>query len=156
MTWSVKPPSLAAHATIELRRIMDILQVDHASLFLCEREPGHPPQRIAESGTPLADALPGHPTIIARTLRTGRVQELEPDTASGAALATPLERDGEAIGALLVVSLRRNRRLGAADAQVIGRAAEMLVERILPVARPRPQSDRFARTPRARRVRVQR
>jgi len=156
MTWLVKPPSIAEHATIELRHIIDVLQVDHASLFLRDRDHGRRLQLIAVTGTPLADALPEHATLIARALRTGRVQELEPATSGGAALATPLDREGEAIGALLVVSLRPNRRLGAADAQVIGRATETLVERIMPVARPRPQSDRFARTGRTRPVRVER
>jgi hypothetical protein len=156
MTWLVKPPSIADHATIELRHIIDVLQIEHASLFLCDGEGGHRPQCVAETGTPLVDALPEHATLIARALSTGRVQELEPATGAGAALAMPLDREGEAIGALLVVSLRRSRRLGAADAQVIGRAAETLVERIMPVTRPRPQSDRFARVAHARPVRAQR
>jgi hypothetical protein len=154
MAWLVKPPSIAEHATIELRHIIDVLQVEHASLFLRDRETGRRPRCVAETGTPLADALPEHTTLIARALSTGRVQELEPATGAGAALAMPLDRDGEAIGALLVVSLRRSRRLGAADAQVVGRATETLVERIMPVARPRPQSDRFTRTARARPIRV--
>jgi hypothetical protein len=154
MTWLVKPPSIAEHAIIELRHIIEVLQVEHASLFLRDGEHGRRPQCVAETGTPLADALPGHSTLIARALSTGRVQELEPATGGGAALAMPLDGEGEAIGALLVVSLRRSRRLGAADAQVIGRATEILVERIMPVARPRPQSDRFARVAQARPVRT--
>ena len=45
MTWGLKPPaSLADHATIELRRITDVLQVDHASLFL--RDPAHPHRAV--------------------------------------------------------------------------------------------------------------
>ena len=113
MSWRVKPPSLAEHATIELRRITDVLQLDHASLFLRDH------------------AQPQRATLVA---------------AIGAALATPLEHEGETIGALLVVSLRRNRRLGAADTKVIGHVTEMLVERILPVAPPSTAgSPRFAR-----------
>jgi GAF domain-containing protein len=139
MSWGVEPPSLAEHATIELRRITDVLQLDHASLFL--RDPGHPQRAtlVAATGARLADALPEHATIVGRVLSTGRVQEVEPEAGDGtigAALATPVEHEGETIGALLVVSLRRNRRLGAADAQVIGRVTELLVDRILPVAQP--------------------
>ncbi len=156
MTWLVKPPSIAEHATIELRHIIDVLQVDHASLFLRDREHGRRPQCVAETGAALCDALPEHATLVARVVSTGRVQELEPAAGGGAALAMPLDRDGEAIGALLVVSLRRSRRLGAADAQVIGRATETLVERIMPIAPPRAQSDRFTRVARARPVRVRR
>jgi hypothetical protein len=156
MTWLVKPPSIAEHATIELRHIIEVLQVDHASLFLRDREHGRRPRLVAGTGAPLAEALPEHATLIARAFGTGRVQELEPATPGGAALATPLDRDSEVIGVLLVVSLRPSRRLGAADAQVIGRATETLVERIMPVARPRPQSDRFARTAHSRPLRAQR
>jgi GAF domain-containing protein len=158
MTWGVKPPSLAAHATIELRRIIDILQVDHASLFLRDPERARRPVHVAETGSPLADTLPEHATIVGRVLSTGRVQDLEADSdeAAGAALAMPLEHDGEVIGALLVVSRRPNRRLGAADAQVIGRATETLVERVLPVARPRPHSDRFTRGARSGPIRARR
>jgi hypothetical protein len=163
MSWGVKPPSLAEHATIELRRIVDILQVEHASLFLRDAE--HPDRAVlvAETGARLADTLPGHATVTGRVLSSGRVQEVEPLTdrgdATGAALAMPLEHDGEIIGALLVVAVRRNRRLGAADAQVIGRATETLVERILPVARPRQHgtaSDRFTRGAPKRPIRARR
>ena len=152
MSWAIKPPSLAEHATIELRHISDVLQIDHASLFLRDAEHRHRAVLVAETGRPLADALAEHATIVGRVLSTGRVQEVEPRVGpgepAGAALATPLEHEGEAVGALLVVTLRPNRRLGAADAQVIGRATENLMERILPMARPRPHaasSDRFTR-----------
>jgi GAF domain-containing protein len=163
MSWAIKPPSLAEHATIELRRISDVLQIDHASLFLRDSEHRHGAVLIAETGRPLAAALAEHATIVARVLSTGRVQEVEPgaraDGPVGAALATPLEHEGEAVGALLVVTLRPNRRLGAADAQVIGRATENLMERILPVAPQRPHavsSDRFSRANPARPARARR
>jgi hypothetical protein len=153
MTWGLKPPaSLADHATIELRRITEVLQVDHASLFL--RDPAHPHRAVpvAETGRPLAEALTEHATIVGRALHTGRVQEVHQPAGSGqttcAALATPLEHDGQAVGALLVVTLRKNRRLGAIDAQLIGRATETLVERILARGDHGAHgtaSDRFAR-----------
>jgi GAF domain-containing protein len=149
MSWRVKPPSLAEHATIELRRITDVLQLDHASLFLRDHAQPQRATLVAAIGADLAAALPEHATIIGRVLSSGRVQEVEPSAhgdAIGAALATPLEHEGETIGALLVVSLRRNRRLGAADTKVIGHVTEMLVERILPVAPPSTAgSPRFAR-----------
>jgi hypothetical protein len=152
MSWGVTPPSLAEHATIELRRISDVLQVEHASLFLRDSDSPHRAVLVAETGHPLADALDDHATIVGRVLSTGRVQEVEPrprpGSAACAALATPLEHEGEAVGALLVVTLRPNRRLGATDAQVIGRATDNLMDRILPVARRRPhaaRSDRFTR-----------
>jgi len=162
MSWGVKPPAgLADHATIELRRITDVLQVEHASLFLRDPEHPHRAVHVAETGPALAEALAEHATIVARVLSTGRVQEVEPRPGepTGAALATPLEHEGEAIGALLVVSLRRNRRLGATDAQVIGRATENLVERILPLARQHQDgtpSDRFTRGTPTRPIRARR
>ncbi|HEY7620115.1 MAG TPA: hypothetical protein VH834_10100 [Solirubrobacteraceae bacterium] len=163
MSWSAKAPGLAEHATIELRRISDVLQVDHASLFL--RDPDRPTDGlcVAETGRPLCEALREHAMIVKRALCTGRVQEVEPhdgpDGATGAALATPLERDGETFCVLLVVSVRKNRRLGATDAQVIGRAGEILIERILLAAPREPRhgvtSDRFTRAipPRSPRMR---
>lgn len=145
MSWGVKPPSLAEHATIELRRITDVLQVEHASLFLRDQEHPQRAVHVAETGCPLDEALPDHATVIGRVLSTGRVQQVEPGGGAGepigSALATPLERDGETVGALLVVSLRRNRRLGATEAQVIGRATETLVE----LTSRRRRSDRFTR-----------
>jgi hypothetical protein len=163
MSWGIKPPSLAEHATIELRRISDVLQIDHASFFLRDAEHRHRAVLVAQTGCPLADALAEHATIVGRVLSTGRVQEVEPRAGrgepAGAALATPLEHEGEAVGALLVVTLRPNRRLGSADAHVIGRATENLMERILPVARPRGHpvvSDRFKRGAPARPARARR
>jgi GAF domain len=163
MTWRVKPAaSLADHATIELRRITEVLQVDHASLFL--RDPDDPQRAVAvaETGTPVAEALSEHATIVGRVLQTGRVQEVHLASGAGestcAALATPLQHEGQAVGALLVVTLRKNRRLGAIDAQLIGRATETLVERILPWSGEAPDgaaSKRFTRdTPSARRLRA--
>jgi hypothetical protein len=163
MTWRLKPAaSLADHATIELRRITEVLQVDHASLFL--RDPDDPRRAVpvAETGAPVAEALSEHATIVARVLQTGRVQEAHLPSRAGettcAALATPLEHEGEAVGALLVVTLRKNRRLGAIDAQLMGRATETLVERILPwggEGADRAGSARFTRdSPAARRLRA--
>ncbi len=163
MSWGIKPPSLAEHATIELRRISDVLQIDHASLFLRDGAHAHRAVLVAETGRPLADALAEHATIVGRVLSTGRVQEVEPrigpGDATGAALAMPLEHEGEAVGALLVVTLRPSRRLGAADANVIARATENLMERIFPVARPRPHgtgSERFTRSAPSRPIRSRR
>ena len=160
MSWRVEPPSLSEHATIELRRITNVLQLDHASLFLRDHEQPQRATLVAAIGADLAVALPEHATIVGRVLSTGRVQEVEPSAngdAIGAALATPLEHEGETIGALLVVSLRRNRRLGAADTQVIGHVTEMLVDRILPVVRPSAGgSPRFARVTPAVPARVRR
>ena len=156
MSWGVKPPSVAEDATIELRRIIDVLQVEHASLFL--RDPEHPQRavHVAETGAPLDEALAEHATVIGRVLSTGRVQEVEPREGTrepiGSALATPLEHDGETVGALLVVSLRRNRRLGATDAQVIGRATETLVE----LTSRRGRSERFTRDAKASAMRDRR
>jgi hypothetical protein len=157
MSASAKPPSLGEHAIIELRRISDVLQVEHASLFLRDPEPPNGAVRVAETGCPLGEVLAEHATIVGRALCTGRVQEVEPrpgpDVATGA-LAMPLERDGDTFGVLLVVSLRRNRRFGTTDAQVIDRATETLVERILLAASRDPRhsvaSDRFTRSVPAR------
>jgi hypothetical protein len=127
---------LAEYARIELRRIRDVLDVDHASLHL--RDPDDPRRAVAvaEAGRPIGDLLAGHAGVVARVLRTGRVEELhELGETTCAALATPLEHDGRTFGTLLIVTLRRNRRLGATEAQVIGRATETLVERIGPTGR---------------------
>jgi hypothetical protein len=159
-SWRFKAPSVADHAIIELRRITDVLQVEHASLFLRDPANPHAAVHVAESGCPLGAALGEHAMVVERVLRTGSVQEVEPrsapDGASGAALATPLERDGETFGVLLVVALRANRRLGATDARVLGRATETLVERVLHAASRDPgdgaASDRFTRLIPARRT----
>jgi GAF domain-containing protein len=150
--------SLADLATIELRRITDVLQVDHASLFL--RDPDNPQRTVvvAETGLPVAEALPEHCPLVSRVLQTARAVDL--DCAGGAAgtscaaLATPLLHDDQAVGALLVVTRRASRRLGAIDAQVIQGATETLVERFLaPTDRQEPgvASRRFTRDTRARR-----
>lgn len=61
--------------------------------------------------------------------------------------------DGRAVGALLVVTRRANRRLGAIDSEVVHGATRTLVERfIAPGDRPeRGISDRFTRAASARR-----
>ena len=71
MTWAVKPSaSLADLATIDLRRITDVLQVDHASLFL--RDPDDPQLAavVAETGLPVGDALPEHRMLLADVLQS--------------------------------------------------------------------------------------
>jgi hypothetical protein len=153
VTWAVKPSaSLADLATIDLRRIADVLQVDHASLYL--RDPDDPRHAavVAETGLPVEEALPEHGILLSRVLRTCCVAELQgqpgTDEACSAALATPLVHGDEAVGAVLVVTRRASRRLGAIDAQVIHRATRTLVARFLaPGERREPgvASDRFAR-----------
>jgi hypothetical protein len=145
--------SVAELATIELRRVADVLQVDHASLFLPDP---HDPDRaaaIATTGIPVADALPEHDRVVARVLATGRVQEVHhvPGDPRGArsALATPLLDEHRPIGALLVVTLREIRRLGLFEAQILGRATDTLVDRIIAPAHAshrHPTTDRFSRT----------
>ena len=153
MTWPVKPgASLAELATIELRRITDVLLVDHASLFL--RDPDDPRRAavVAETGLPVDDVLPEHRMLLSRVLHTGRAAEIQRPAGAGetcsAALATPLLHEGRAVGALLAVTVRASRRLGAIDAEVIQRATQTLVERFLaPTDRgeSRVGSDRFTR-----------
>jgi GAF domain len=153
VTWAVKPgASLADLATIDLRRITDVLQVDHASLFL--RDP-YDPQRaavVAETGLPVSEALPEHRMLLSDVLQSGCAAELQRPGGAGApasaALATPLLHEDRAVGAVLVVTRRESRCLGAIDAQVIQRATRALVERFLtPGVRPAPrvESDRFTR-----------
>ena len=144
MNWDLSPgASLADLATIELRRITDVLQVDHASLFL--RDPDDPEHTIAvaEAGLPSGEALPE------RCLLPAQVERFEgPGGACCGALASPLVHDGCAVGALLVVTRRANRRLGAIDSEVVHGATRTLVERfIAPVDRLEPHgvSDRFTR-----------
>ena len=159
MTWGVKPgASLADLATIELRRITDVLQVDHASLFL--RDPDDPQQTVpvAETGLPADEALPEHRLLLTRVLHSARAAEVQrPGGPAGtccAALATPLVHDDRAVGALLVVTRRANRCLGAIDAQVVQKATQTLVERFLtPSDRndPNAASARFVRAPASRR-----
>ena len=70
VTWAVKPnASLADLATIDLRRIADVLQVDHASLYL--RDPDDPRRAavVAEIGLPVGEALPEHRMLLSRVLQ---------------------------------------------------------------------------------------
>jgi GAF domain-containing protein len=130
-------------ATIELRRIVDVLQVDHASLFLADSDGQDAPGMLTGVGLSVEEALPEHLSVVERVLSTGRVQEVHHVTGdprgARSALATPLLADDRAIGALVVVTLREIRRLGLFEAQVLGRATETVVGRIL------PSSDRFRR-----------
>jgi hypothetical protein len=154
MTWAVKPrATLAELATIDLRRITDVLQVDHASLFV--RDPDDPQRAavVAETGLPVGQAMPEHGVLLSRVLRSGCAAEIQRPGGDGqpcsAALATPLVHEDRAVGAVLVVTRRASRRLGAIDAQVIQRATQVLVERFLAPTdrrgRPRVGSDRFVR-----------
>ncbi|HEX7300213.1 MAG TPA: GAF domain-containing protein [Solirubrobacteraceae bacterium] len=135
-------------ATIELRRITDVLQVDHASLFLAEPGGAERAALIASTGIPLEEALPSHASVVARVVATGRsqhVQHVQGDPRGArSALATPLLDAQRPIGALLVATLRETRRFGMFEAQVIGRATETLMARIL-TPRRRGVSDRFVR-----------
>ena len=59
VTWEVKPgASLADLATIELRRITDVLQVDHASLFLRDADDPERAPRWPRPGCPPATRCP--------------------------------------------------------------------------------------------------
>jgi GAF domain-containing protein len=154
VTWGVKPgATLADLATIDLRRITDVLQVDHASLFL--RDPDDPQRAavVAETGLPVGEALPEHRMLLSRVLDSGRGAGVQCTGGSGepcsAALATPLVHEDRAVGAVLVVTRRANRQLGAIDAQVVQRATKKLVERFLaPRDRYEPRFTRDARAER--------
>jgi GAF domain len=144
--------SVADLATIELRRIADVLQVDHVSLLVPDPDDMKSTTLIASTGTPLDEALPTHSSVVARALATGRVQEVHhvqgDPRGARAALAAPLLDNRRPIGALLVVTLRESRRFGLFEAQMIGRATETLVARILtsvPMRQPRSGFDRFVR-----------
>jgi hypothetical protein len=153
MTYSPRPgASVADLAAIELRRITDVLQVEHASLFL--HDPEHPQRAaaVAATGLPVEEALVEYGAIVARVLHTGRIQTIEHAHDRGrdgcSAMAAPLLDAHDAIGALLVVTVRESRRLGAFDAQVIVRATETLASRIASPERRFERhrtSDRFAR-----------
>jgi hypothetical protein len=144
--------SVADLATIELRRIADVLQVDHVSLFLPDPDDLESTAPIASTGMPLDEALPTYSSVVGRALSTARVQEVHhvhgDPRGARAALAAPLLDDRRPIGALLVVTLREARRLGLFEAQMLARATVTLVARIL-VPMPRRQrrsgSDRFVR-----------
>jgi hypothetical protein len=144
--------SVADLASIELRRIADVLQVDHVSLFLPDPDDLQSTAPIASTGMPLDEALPTYSSVVARALSTARIQEVHrvhgDPRGAWAALAAPLLDDRRPIGALLVVTLRESRRFGLFEAQMIGRATETLVARILapmPRQQRRRGSDRFVR-----------
>jgi GAF domain-containing protein len=144
--------SVADLAAIELRRITDVLQVDHVSLFLPDPDDPERTAPIASTGTPLDQALPTHASVVARAVATGRVQEVHhahgDPRGARSALAAPLLDARRPIGALLVVTLRECRRFGLFEAQMIAHAAETLVARILapmPCQQRRGRSDRFVR-----------
>jgi hypothetical protein len=153
VNWDLSPgASLADLATIELRRITDVLQVDHASLFLRDADDPRRTIAVAEAGLPSGEALPERCMLLTQVLDTARAAKVErfegPGGACCGALASPLVHDGRAVGALLVVTRRASRRLGAIDSEVVHRATRTLVERFLaPGERPDPQSvsDRFTR-----------
>jgi GAF domain-containing protein len=142
-------PELAA---IELRRISDVLQVDHVSLFLPNPDAPERTAMIASTGAPVDEALPRYADVVARVIATARVEQIHhvsgDPRAARSAIATPLLDGGRAIGALLVVTARGRRRFGLFEAQVLNRASETLVARILaPMdrAQRRGGSDRFGR-----------
>jgi hypothetical protein len=160
MTWELSPgASLAELATIELRRIIDVLQVDHASLFLRDGDDPHRARAVAETGLSAGEALPEYRALLTRAIRTARAAQVERFDGPGAtcaALAAPLVHDARALGALLVVTRRANRRLGAIDSEVVHEATQTLVERFLAPAdrgEPRFVPGRLARRRRARSAR---
>ena len=136
MSWGPRSgASVADLAAIELRRVTEVLQVEHASLFL--HEPEHPQRAaaVAANGLPVEEALVEYGAIVARVLHTGRLREVEHPHGRGrdgcSAIAAPLIDAQQAIGVLLVVAVRESRRLGAFDARMVVRAAETLVSRIV-------------------------
>src|SRR5262249_23123543 len=114
---------IAEVAAIELRRIVDVLQVEHASLFL--HDPDHPrgTASVAAVGLPVDEALVEYCGVVARVMHTGRIHEVRSDSVPGgrSAMAAPLLEHRRAAGVLLVVTVRPSRRLGTFDAQVIVR-----------------------------------
>ena len=159
MNWGLSPgASLADLATIELRRITDVLQVDHASLFLRDTDDPGRTIAVAEAGLPSGEALPERCMLLTQVLDTARAAQVErfegPGGACCGALASPLVHEGRAVGALLVVTRRASRRLGAIDSEIVHRATRTLVERFLaPGDRREPNriSDRFTRSTDVRR-----
>ena len=78
MNWDLSPgASLADLATIELRRITDVLQVDHASLFLRDADDPERTIAVAEAGLPANEALPERCLLLTQVLETGRAAEVE-------------------------------------------------------------------------------
>jgi hypothetical protein len=136
MAWAPRPnATIADLAAIELRRIVEVLQVEHASLFL--HDPEHPQRAamVATVGLPVDEALLEYGGVVARVMHTGRVHEVQHAHGSVregcSAMAVPLLDGHRPIGVLLVVTVRESRRLGTFDAQVIVRASETLVNRIV-------------------------
>jgi hypothetical protein len=145
--------SVADLAAIELRRITDVLQVEHASLFLQDADHPDRAAAVAAKGIPVDQALVEYGGVVARVMHTGRIHEVQHPHGSArggcSAMAVPLLDGQRAIGVLLIVTVRDSRRLGSFDAQVIVRATETLVSRI--VSRERRfhregTSARFVRT----------
>ncbi len=164
MSHGPQPAATAADlAAIELRRIREVLQVEHASLFLHDADHPQRAAEVAAVGIPIGDALVEYGGVVARVMHTGRVHEVE--HAHGgvhggcSAMAVPLLDGQRPIGVLLVVTVRESRRLGTFDAQVIVRAGQTLVSRIAPPERRfhrEPRSERFVRAvPAPDRLRVQ-
>jgi hypothetical protein len=124
---------IAEVAAIELRRVVDVLQIEHASLFL--HDPDHPQRAasVAAVGLPVDQALVEYGAVVARVMHTGRIHEVQHGSVRGgcSAMAVPLLEGRRAVGALLVVTVRASRRLGTFDAQVIVRAADTLVRRVV-------------------------
>jgi hypothetical protein len=127
--------SVADLAAIELRRITDVLQVEHASLFLHDADHPQRAGAVAATGIPVDEALVEYGGAVARVMHTGRIHEVQHPRGSArggcSAMAVPLLAGQRAIGVLLVVTVRDSRRLGSFDAQVIVRATETLVSRIV-------------------------
>jgi hypothetical protein len=142
MNWSRQTTATIADlAAIELRRIVDVLQVEHASVFLRDDEHPTGAAEVASVGVAADEALVDHADLVARVMRAGDPHDAGRDGCS--AIAAPLLDEGEPLGVLLVVTVRESRRLGAFEARLIARAAETLVNRI--VAPQRRTSDRFSR-----------
>jgi GAF domain len=151
MTWAPQPDaSISDLAAIELRRIVDVLQIEHASLFL--HDPDHPQRAatVAAVGLPVDEALVEYAGVVARVMHTGRVHEVAHAHGAGrggcSAMAVPLLDGQRPIGVLLIVTVRESRRLGTFDAQVVVRATQTLVSRIVAPER------RFHREPATRRA----
>jgi hypothetical protein len=153
MSLGPRPAASAADlAAIELRRIIDVLQVEHASLFVHDEDHPQRAAAVAAAGIPVDEALAEYGGVVARVMHTGRVHEVAHPhgSARGAcsAMAVPLLDGERPIGVLLVVTVRDSRRLGTFDAQVIVRATETLVSRIASPERRferHSEPDRFVR-----------
>jgi GAF domain len=136
MSHGPRPAASAADlAAIELRRVTDVLQVEHASLFLRDADQPQRPAAVAATGIPVEQALVEYGGVVARVMHTGRMHEVQHPHGSArggcSAMAVPLLDGQRAIGVLLVATVRDSRRLGTFDAQVIVRATETLVSRIV-------------------------